>query len=60
MTSFGAARQLLPSSAIDRILPDMGQPRTVPMAMLTAAFVLLGWAAAMTVVGAWKTAVTDA
>lgn len=58
--SLGAARQVLPSSAIDRILPDMGQPRTVPMAALTAATVLLGWALAVTVAGAWKTAASDA
>jgi hypothetical protein len=60
MTTFGAARQLLSSTAIDRILPAMGEPRAVPTTLLTAVLVLTGWAAAVTAAGAWRTATRDA
>jgi hypothetical protein len=60
MTTFGAARQLLSSAAIDRILPAMDQPRVVPMTLWSAALVLLGWAIAVTTAGAWRTATRDA
>ena len=60
MSSLGAVRQLLASSAIDRILPAMGAPRVVPMSVLVAALVLIGWAVVVAAAGAWKTVTRDA
>jgi ABC-2 type transport system permease protein len=62
MTSLGGLRQLLPTSAIDRILPTMGEPqgRAVAMGLSTAVIVLVAWAAAAVAAGAWRTASQDA
>lgn len=61
MSSLGAMRQLLASSAVDRFLPAMGgAPRTVSMSALTAALVLVGWAVVVAAAGAWKTVTRDA
>jgi hypothetical protein len=61
MSGLGAARLLLASSAVDRILPTLGgRPRTVSMSALTAVVVLIGWAVAVTAAGAWKTVTRDA
>lgn len=61
MSSLGAARQLLASSAVDRILPTVdGAPRTVSMSALTAALVMIGWAVVAGAAGAWKTVTRDA
>lgn len=60
MTSLGAARQLPASSAVDRILPAMGGPRVVPMSLVVAALVLIGWALVASAAGAWKTVTRDA
>ncbi|GAA4261454.1 hypothetical protein [Dactylosporangium darangshiense] len=60
MSSLGAARQLLASSAVDRILPAMGAPRVVSMSAVAAALVLTGWAVVVSAAGAWKTVTRDA
>jgi ABC-type transport system involved in multi-copper enzyme maturation permease subunit len=60
MTTFGAARQLLASSAVDRILPGMGAPHVVPMSLPAAGAALVGWALLAFAAGAWRTTTRDA
>lgn len=60
VNSFGSLRQLLTTSAIDRIFPALGEPRVVPMTALTAGLVLTGWAVLIITTGTWRTATRDA
>lgn len=60
VNSFGSVRQLLTTSAVDRIFPALGEPRVVPMTALAAGLVLSGWAVLIIITGTWRTATRDA
>jgi ABC-type transport system involved in multi-copper enzyme maturation permease subunit len=60
-TGLGSLRELLSIAAEDRLVPvSVGGAYVVPISVWTAALVLLVWAAAALLAGAWQTARRDA